>query len=209
MKHLLPAIGAKGLYRLRAPYDRLLTVGVDYTCVAIRKLSDFDMNREDPKAQYYDPYFDDTLVWDTDSLDAQTCIVSLVSDTNQFVYVPSNYILAYPNINGIPYTVKVVGANLGPLPDEMDLTILFNRIKDVIRDTIGIQTEVLPVVISEMSLVSKEQHDTLLAARQALINETTTERARILELENQLVQLKEHNSALTTYIQTELGSLPG
>lgn len=203
MANLIPSIGAKGTYSLRSPYDVLIKDST-YTCVAIRRLSNFVGTAKDPKRLYYDPYQPDDVAWEQDSNDPEVCIVSLRSDSGHVLEIPSTFILSYPNLNGVPYTVKVLAINLGAIPDSLDLSNLYTEIKNLVRDTVGIESEVKSVAISDTKLKSKEDHDALESARVDLIVSSQTERARRLELERQNQALRDNILALETYIKDNL-----
>lgn len=199
MSNLIPSLGAKGIYKVSEPFTTLVK-NIAYTCIATRRLSDFVSIGRDPKALYYDPYGLGDAIWARDSKDRDVCIVSLQSDSGQIVYVPSSFILSFPSLNGIPYTVRILGINLGAIPDSLDLNSLYGYMHDLVRDTLGVESEVKSVAISETKLMSKEQHDSLELARLDLINTTQTERSRIIELERLVTTLQEQNSALEQYI---------
>lgn len=203
MTNLIPSIGAKGIYRLLPPYDTLVK-DIAYTCVAVRRLQDFVTIGRDPKGLYYDPHGIDESIWLRDSSNPEVCIVSLVSDSGQWIYVPSTYILSFPNLNGIPYTVRVLGISLGAIPDSLDLSNLYTNMTNLIRDTIGVESEVRSVVISDTKLIPKVDHDALEVARADLIQGSQTERAKVLDLERQNSVLRDTNQALEQYIRDHL-----
>lgn len=203
MSNLIPSIGAKGKYRLHSPFDVLIK-DVAYTCVAIRRLTDFITMGRDPKELYYDPHGLDDTVWDEDSSNPEVCIVSLRSDSGLWLYVPSTFILSFPDINSIPYSVRVLGVSLGAIPESLDLSNLYTNMIDLVRDTIGVESEVKSVVISETTLLPNDTHETLEIARNDLIESSQTQRATIIELHRQLDALRDTNHALEEHIKTRL-----
>ncbi len=203
MSNLIPSIGSKGVYRLAEPFNTLIK-DIAYTCIAVRRLTDFIIAGRDPKVLYYTKHGIDDSIWDRDSSDPEVCIITLRSDSGQFVYVPSTFILSYPNLNGVPYTTRVLGINLGAIPDSMDLSPLYNSISNLIRDKIGINSTVKSVAISNTKLKTKEEHDTFENARLQLVQSSQTERSRIIELEALVDKLKQTNNALEQYIKDNI-----
>lgn len=199
MSNLLPSVGAKGTYRLAHPFD-ILIKDVTYTCIAVRRLSDFVMKGADPKVLYYDKNGLDDAIWVRDSKDTEVCIITLKSDSGQSIDVPSTYLLSYPNLNGVPYTARVLGISLGAIPDDMDLSHLYTQMSNLVRDVIGIDSTVKSVAISDTTLITKEDHDTYEVARLELIQSSQTERSRVIELEALVNKLKQNNQALEEYI---------
>jgi len=204
MANPIPTIGAYGIYQLKPPFDTQVKSGVSYKCVAVRELQDFVTIGVDPKALYYTKNNIDDSVWETDSNDPNTCIVSLVSDSNQWIYVPSSFVLAYPNLGGVPYTARVLGINLGAIPDGLDLSNLITNIQNTVKDTIGIQAQAKSVIVSDTKMLSDEDHNTLEAAREDLVNSSQTDRAQLLALQAENQAQATLITSLEDYIKNHL-----
>ena len=208
MANLIPQIGATGVYKLIAPFDSQLREGIPYTCVAVRRLNDFITNGRDPKSLYYDPYELPDSIWERDYLDPDTCIVSLTNKSGQWIYVPSTFIVSYPDIGGIPYTVRILGINLGAIPDTLDLSNLITNVQNLVKDTVGIESVAKTVAASETKIISKEDADAIESAREDLITIEKTDRARIMELEALVQSQRTQIEALQDYIESELEPSP-
>lgn len=197
---LIPPIGAAGIYQLGAPYNGLLTTGVSYTCNAIRQMGDFVKRGVDPYTEYYKPYNLSEQVY-TNDVQAGVSIVSLRSSGGHWVYVPTSYILSYPNIGGISYTGLVLAANLGPVPDYLDLTALKAKIRDVIIERIGIQTtEITTVAVTEKKLLTQADHIAIEAARAQNISDITTDYSKYLSEKNRADSLQTRLAELEAYV---------
>ena len=183
MANLIPQIGATGKYQLQTPFDAQIKENAVYTCIAVRRLGDFVSIGRDPKALYYDANELGDNAWERDSLDPDVCIVTLVSKAKQTIYVPTTYILSYPDLGGIPYTVRLLGINLGAIPDTMDLSNLITSIENLVKDTVGIESTAQTVAVSETKIISQEDHETIEDARLDLITVDKTDRATVLELQ--------------------------
>jgi hypothetical protein len=56
MNYVLPVVGSSGYYELAHPFDALVMDKVEYTCKAVRRISDYLANNEDVKVAIYDKY---------------------------------------------------------------------------------------------------------------------------------------------------------
>lgn len=208
MANLIPQLGATGIYTLIDPFDAQIRSGVTYTCVGVRRLTDFVTIGRDPKTLYYDANELDESIWERDSNDPETCIISLTSKSGQWIYVPSSFIASYPDIGGVPYTVRVLGINLGAIPDTLDLSNLLTNVQNLVKDTIGVDSVAKTVAASDTKIISKEDSDAIESARQDLITINQTDRARVLELETLVQTQKDQIEALQDYIENHLTSTP-
>ena len=201
---LIPPVGTSGIYKLAAPFNPLLQANMSYRCDAIRRIADFLEVGLDPFEEFYEPRGLTKAAYDLD-LQNQVCIVSLVSTGGHWVYVPSTYISSYPDINGVPYTVMVLGLELGAIPNYRDLTGLKQAIANLTRDTIGIMPTVKEVAISAVQKLSQSDHDALENARTIAITNSQTDRSKLFAAQSELATLRQQYTALETYVR-ELGS---
>lgn len=178
--NILPPIGTSGVWSLKAPFDTKPVNGIAYTLISIRKLTDILNAGADPEALYYTP-FAITHADYLNDLDANVSILSLNNASYDTIYVPSSYVNKYPDIGGIPYNVYGITAELGSLPESVNLDYLLTLINDVIRENIGIASPNAGlVVLGETTLVSAADSQTLEAARHANITAATTDHAKYL-----------------------------
>ena len=177
---IVPNIGASGVYELAAPLDTLILPGQNYTCKAIRKLSDYLSNNEDPKTDIYDKYgLVDPIYSDHVKLDIE--IISLQSELGHWLYIPSTHILKYPDANGVLYRSVMIGVSLPSIPVDKDLSFLHTDISNLVADTIGVSSVIKTVETSRPTHVSNSQHIQLTADRAAL-SSRGTDRSRYLAL---------------------------
>lgn len=193
MTQLIPSVGTRGLFSLKAPFDAKLLPDTAYEVMAVRTLDDLvSSSGVDPKELYYTPNGLDAQY--EQDLAAGVSIVSLAADS-EWIYVPSSYILSMPNQGGLPYTVLALAVMLGPVPDALDLSYLKSRISELVQGTIGITSpEVRTVALSSTTNVSQTEHAAIEAARQALITEADTDRAKLIAMTAQ-------RDALATKVQ--------
>lgn len=198
---LVPPVGTAGIYKLAPPFSTLLQANMSYRCDAIRRIADFVEVGVEPFEEYYLPYGLTQAQYDQDMAN-QVCIVSLVSASGHWVYVPSTYIIAYPDLNGVPYTVMVLGLELGAIPNYRDLSGLKSVLSELCRDTIGVVPSIKEVAISAVQKLSQSDHDALETGRQNLINNTQTDRSKVIALTAELAALRQQYRQLEDYVKT-------
>lgn len=184
---ILPTVGSSGYFELRTPFDQVILPNERYTCQAVRKLSDYLANNEDPKTEVYDANSIDEAEYDQDVQD-DMYIISLQGETGQWVYVPARYVVKYPIVNGIPYRSMMIGVSLPPLPAERNLSHLSADITNLVKDSLGVDVQIDLMETSIVILVDKARHDLEQAQRDALANGRLTDRGRYISTQQQLDQ---------------------
>lgn len=200
MNLVIPTIGARGYYRLAAPFDSKLSPNEMYTCQAIRRIGDYLALNEDP---YNNIYLYNGLTEADFNTDQQEnmYIVSLQADTGQWLYVPARYLLGYPIMNGVPYQNMMLGVGLGAVPADMNMSALQNLISDVVFDNIGVRPQISPVVLSKQKLVSRQDHEAIQTARGALASQKKSFYTRYREMVTLYNKAIAKITALETYIK--------
>lgn len=186
MASLIPPIGTRGRYSLIAPF--VANGGVMYTCSAIRNFVDLDNLGVDIFNMYYFPNGLEQTICDRDRKNNEA-IITLTSDTEAPIYVPSSYIASFPDLNVRNYQHVVLSASLGPLPDYIDLTFAKAAMASALSDILGVDPTVNVSVAASTGVVSPEDHEALEAARAAAINNRKTPYARVLEQDTEIQQL--------------------
>lgn len=197
---LVPPIGISGLFQLSSPYSNLLQTNVSYRCDAVRRLSDLIDLGVEPYEEYYLPFGLTQAQYDQDVIN-RVSIITLISDANHVVRVPTTYLISYPDINGVPYHVMLLGIELGAIPNNKDLTGIKQIIANLVRDTIGVVPTIREAVASAEQKVSQQDHEVLEAARASMITNTQTDRAKLLAAEKELAALRIQYNALETYVK--------
>lgn len=154
---LLPELGSSGSFKFRPPFDKLLGSSTSYTCKSIRKISELLSKSEPVLENYYLKY---GLSANDYSVDLQTdvALVGLFSAKGVWFYVPSSYILSYPDSTGVGYRRMILAAELGPMSDTFDLEPVNIAVADIIYSHIGIRPEVKNVAVSQKVLLKYEDH---------------------------------------------------
>ena len=193
MSRLIPPIDTKGRYTLKLPF--VAQVNILYSCASIREFIDLENQGIDVYTTYYQPHGLDVTDYQQDRTNNEA-IITLVSDTLAPIYVPSSYILTYPDLSYHNYQHVVLSASLGPLPDSIDLTFVRNQMATVISDVVGVMPEVHVSVVGLDGVITPAQHESLEAAREAAITNRTTDRARLLQEQQKVAELETKIRAL-------------
>lgn len=178
-----PMMYARGKYELKTPW--IANVAKIYTCIAIRSFEDIYKQGEDVYKTYYEQYVreGDVIGGTAFNFEAETellpNICTLRSEDNELIYVPDTFILSFPNTTMVPYSNVVIGINLGPLPDELDLLHIEGLLKDNVLKHFGVNAEVNAMRLPMSSNPSPEEHEQLEIVRQAAITNNTSLEERI------------------------------
>ena len=182
----LPPVGTRGIYTLASPWST--PPATLFTCVAIRRFVDIENLGTSVYDTYYRPFELSEATYRTDRSNDEA-IVTLTSATTAPIYVPSSYIVSFPDQTFRNYQHVVLSCSLGPLPDYIDLTFAKQELARVVSDVVGIEPEVNVGVAPLEGPVTPEEHDVLEVARQSRINNRTTTYARLLDAEQTQQQL--------------------
>ncbi len=190
---VLPVVGSSGFYEFASPFDTVAINNVEYTCKAIRRISDYLSVNENVEKTIYEANNLPSSIWDEDSKE-DAYIVSLQSKNGHWIYVPYRYILAYPSVNGIQYRAMMIGVSLPSMPVNQDLSAVEADVKDLVEHALGVTVIVKHVETSRIVLVRNETH---LAKEQ----ERNVIRATQSTLTAKLLKLRQENDALLAKVQ--------
>lgn len=191
MNNLVPPVGTRGRYTVASPF--VVNEGVIYRCTALRRFSDV----ENQGLRVFESFYQPRGLTTTDvSRDRQAgaYIATLESDRYAPVYVPTTYITSYPDGAFRKYQRVVISAELGPMPDSIDLTFAEQQVSDVLSDTIGIAPRVILSIAPLSDQVTPDEHEALEVARVNAIKTRTTYYAKF-------IAEREKNQRLETRLQ--------
>lgn len=182
----IPTIGERGFYDIANPFR--LEANTIATCKSIRKISELLSSGVDVLADYYvDNGLDETLFEEHQVKDIE--IVSLLTDGGRWVTFPVTYLRGYPNMNGVPYQVRYMVIPLPPFPLDQSFDHAVSQLKDVVKDSLGVDTEVKVVTQSDVSLVETSKH-TETKTRRLLNSKGTTTFAQMTYWRTAYLELK-------------------
>lgn len=204
---LIPSIGTKGIWDFDSPYKEAISATAVFECMAVRKLSDVIAAGEDAFARYYSNFGLSNSAYVAD-VRADVCIVSLVTGNGFWQYIPSNRIKAFPVTAGVAYSNIVLAVDIGLLPEQMDLTGLINRLRDMVEHHTSLVPEVITTVSSETTLKTTEEHQAFLDSIATLNALNKTDYTKIVELTQEAVALRAKLATAEAWIKQHSMVMP-
>lgn len=200
----IPLMKAKGPYELKLPWAA--NPKIIYVCEEQRTYQALEVSGVDVYTTYYLPKGLERSVYERDR-DAGEYILTLTSTTVAAIHVPSSYLVSYPNQNIVPYQWIVMSASLNLLPDTMDLTFAKEQMASVLADIIGVKPTVRISTLPFNETITVDEHETMERARKAAVKNTTTDRAKVVALENANALLREQLNEAHRILQSN-GLIP-
>ena len=198
-----PLIGDSGTYTLKEPYNVLVTPQVIYTCRSIRSMNDIAAAGVSVFEKYYQSLGIGENIYLEDAAN-NVSIIGLQAGTGEWIYVPQTFILKPPNTSGVKYSSIVLGVGLGAIPDEMNLEDLTATIKEVVLASIGVESKVKAVLVSQPAFISHDKHERLELARQAKTKQDESLFTQVKQLQSDNAKLASKIQELETYIRKSL-----
>lgn len=196
--NIVPTVGTAGNYNFKAPFDKLSSP-TQYTCKAVRKISDYLANNEDVKKNVYTSQGLDDATWNQDVKD-DAFIVSLQSATGHWLYLPCQYILNYPSGNGVIYRSMMICISAPALPASEDLTALMADLTDMANSRLGLTTVPKLVETSKPTLVPNQIHTDRQQKRQATMLQNSSLTAQLYKAKSDNAALLKKVAELEAYI---------
>ena len=189
----IPTIGERGFYDIANPFT--LEANTIATCKSIRKISELLTSGIDVLADYYvSNGLDETLFEQHQEKDVE--IISLLTDGGRWISFPATYLRGYPNMNGVPYQVRYLVIPLPPFPLDQSFDHVVTQLKDVVKDSLGVDTDVKIVTQSDVSLVETSKHLET-KARRLMSSKGTTTFAQMTYWRTAYLELKRRFDILT------------
>lgn len=196
-----PPINAVGTYSVSSPFS--VNVNGTYTCEAIAGFESLEEKGVDIYSKYYEPFGLTTAIYEEDRTN-KVNIVTLMSDVDETVIIPSSYIVSFPNQVAVPYSQFVFSVDCGILPDAFSFTDVSDTIGTIIRELVGTPqsgTGQLSVQLHKYAVsdtISVSEHEQLESLRLNRIRNAGRKSyfATIRELEKKVQELTAKNDAL-------------
>lgn len=195
----IPAIGASGYFELLTPFDTQIGTGERFTLKSVRTISEYLASNEDVFNEIYVTNGIDIAYQNDLKNDIE--ILGIQSERGSWVYVPVTYVKCYPVANGIPYRTISIVIPIQPIPVDIDLTGLLSQLNQVVLSSLGISTDAKMVETSKVVLVDTVA-DANIKTTRALLKNSSTPYATILQLKNSLTVANDKVSSLENYIAT-------
>jgi len=186
--NMVPSMQAAGRFEAVFPFDQIVNPEIYYSVEALETITKMEVEKEN----LYELMFKPIGVSETDyptilerARSVNAYVITLLDRQNKAVYVFTNYLKSFPEVDGISYEIMCLVANLGA-QNPNNATLLEQcreHMRQYIFDTLGINAEVSLGTIPTIGYVSQAQSDAYEAARKELITNTSNDISRIRELE--------------------------
>lgn len=193
----IPSIDTVGRFVLTSPF--VAKPSVIYSVIALRELRDLTIKGVNVYEEFYATagLLNDVIVnGSTFDYAAEVAknpvIVTLQGTDGNIMYVPSTYIESFPNMGDVTYSRLVLSADLGALPDTVNLDAILNDIHELIQARFGVNTSVKINRAASERQPTAAEHEILEASRVGSISEVTNHYIEIVRLKqiNTLLQIK-------------------
>lgn len=203
MAYVVPPINTKGTFTFSAPFDTLMKPNIAYKVTSIREIVELKNSEEKPFETIYVPVGLTDVDFVAD-LNANVPIVVLVTDGNEYVYVPANRILSMPDVTGVKYQDKILAISLGSIPLSTDLSLASTTVVDDIYSVLGIQSivKIVPASAEILKTTTDDATFKALLASRSTVNKSY--RTRYHETLTLLNERDARITALENYIKNTL-----
>lgn len=175
MSLVTPVLGLKGIWFVASPF--VVDPNSIYECVAIRTFEEYERNGESVFKDVYEPVgLDET---ETENDRRESLLVTLKSETQPTVIIPTAYLERYPDQEYVEYGRILLSIDLGPIALKTPLNHLREELASVASDVIGTTPVVQLHTLSAPTVFSKDQHELIESARQDAITNRTSSYAKL------------------------------
>ena len=185
---LSPTPNREGIYVAKMPFK--IDETTIFKCEAIRTFPELIRRGVDVFAEYYLPKGLTKEIYIEDA-NVGAAIIVLKSVDGQILHIPNTYLDKIPGQTGLSYQRNIVTADLGPVPDYVEVALIESDIKDLIARYIGVEASVVTVSLQHDGEFTDEQHIQMENLRKLNIRKT-------VPLSLQLSEERERNAKLTT-----------
>lgn len=201
---ILPSIGARGLWELKPDLASVaIKSQVSYTCMGLRKISEYTANKEDVYKEVYSKIglSKERCAEDTKN---NICIVSIQGGTGVWFYIPANSIKTFPSIDGVNYNVFLLSCSLGLMEQSFKFDAIIESVKNLIKENLGIEPDVKVVIATDAQTLTKENHQIFVNKRLAAKTNNDSDRAKFIKINDQLIKANAKIAQLEAFIKTKL-----
>lgn len=192
-----PLVGSYGVFELSQPFETL--PGELFQCVAVRRISAWIMNNDDPWDEVYLPKgLTEQEYEEHREIDLE--LVTLVNDRGFRVVVPANYVLKFPVQDGVPYRGVGIHVALPAFPIEQDLTFLTDAIKELVQAKAGVECETELIETSSVQMLDPIADEAETEKRQMAIGMNGSDYAKNQQLLQDLETARGKIQMLEAYI---------
>lgn len=160
--YYIPAVGTKGKFEFKTPFDSILYTNQEYEVKSIRSLKEIYDSEEDPYTNIYQQVNLSEQDFQAD-LEDNVPIIVLSNNAGQYYYVPASKLASLPNLSGVRFQERMMVINLGYIPTDLNVLVAENTIKEEIKNKLGIISTVEMIKTSAIQYVSEDDYKAYLA----------------------------------------------
>lgn len=195
---MTPQMFAHGIYEVKSPYA--LPADVSFTCIAIRSFQDVRNEGGNVFELYYKPAGVEQSIYDTDDKNAVS-IISLYAQGRVILHIPDSFITRVPVGDANGYSRLVIGAEVGIVPNTIDLSVLTQEIKNLISDYTGLTDSTVEIYTAPFTgNLTPQQAASFERNREAAMGGRVSTYARATAAESKVAELMEINKRLADII---------
>lgn len=200
MARITPPIGAKGLWKVRAPY--VVSAAGIYWVGAKRTFEELIAAKIDPLTQVYQPVGMGQAEHNSDMVEGAE-VITLLSNLRGPLHIPDTYILEYPNMSIVPHSWVVLTVSCGILPDTYDLTRMQQTVAAAVSEYTGVLATVTPMLAPTIDSVTEADYLAAKAVRDAALKNRSTDFVEKQVLQEQVDKLTTHVGELNAIIDAQ------
>lgn len=190
---LTPPAHCAGIFSLIPPFSAGLNTV--YTVDAIETFRELKADRVDVYVRYYQPKGLSTNDFTTDEK-LNASIITLRAGDGSLIEVPDTYIASYPGDSGADHKHLVLIADLGLIPDYMEVNYITSDVKDVLAKNLGVIGDVYMAVAPVNTKLTYQQHIQSERARKGNVVLHVSKDEQIASLSAQVEALRKRNEQL-------------
>lgn len=200
MARITPPIGAKGLFKVRSPYQ--VSAVAIYWVGAVRTYEELIAAKIDPLTQVYTPVGLGQPDYNQDIIEGAQ-VITLLSHVRPPLHIPDTYILEYPNMSLVPHSWIVCTVSCGILPDTYDLTRMQQTVAAAVSEYTGVQSTVTISTAPTTDSVTEEAYKEAKIVRDAALVNKSTDFVEKLALQEQLDKVNAYVTDLLAVIDQQ------
>lgn len=198
-----PKFGATGTYEVASPYS--VESGTVYICKGIDSFQSLILRDIDIYTEYYATVGLAESDYKTDLANAEN-IITLYTEDGTSLFIPSSYITSAPTTTTVAYHDVYIVANVGALPDALDVDDILDSVKEIVDNNLGVTSTVSKAVSPLSQAVSYAQYQANETARLANVDYVYTLSQQITDQKTTIDSLRTQIEALQTVIVALQGS---
>jgi hypothetical protein len=200
-------VGIRGKFHLSTPFDQVYDSDKVYTCKALRSLHEMVTSGDDPLANVYERVGLTNAQFQAD-LARDVNVAVLVSTEEEWIQVPTSYILSIPDVVGVEYQNRSIVINLGALPVNEQIQSVLDDLAALVKDRLGLQANTDETPSSDVYLIDWDTHQRYLQARNAQITTKKSYRQLWQQCQIELSNVQEQLLRVECYISARQCQFP-